>query len=78
MWDNTDEAVGLHFRHSFGPENNMTADAKRVGLFVPAASYYWVDTFCNDDGLGSIYYWSSTLDTEDPYDAWVFYTSYSA
>lgn len=44
-------------------------------IFLPAAGYYWADTFC--DAGGSSYYWSSMLDTDYPYDAWNFYFSYS-
>ena len=38
MRDNTDEAVGLHFRHSFSPENNMTAEAIESALHRKYAS----------------------------------------
>ena len=45
-----------------------------ASLFLPAAGYYWAETFCDE---GSCEYWSSVLDTEEPYDAWLLYISYS-
>ena len=60
-----------------GVNGRLFTASNGASLFLPAAGYYWGDTFCNDDGAGSIYYWSSMLDTDDPYYAWVFYSSYS-
>ncbi len=69
MWDNTDEAVGLQCRHSFGPENNMTADANiGEGLFLPAAGYRWDGELNNAGSNGN--YWSSSLNTDNPNNAW--------
>ena len=61
----------------YGVNGRLFTASNGASIFLPAAGYYWGDTFCNDDGFGSIYYWSSKLDTEDPYNAWVFYSSYS-
>lgn len=70
-----------HTTHTWTTQNGVNGRlfkaSNGASLFMPAAGYYWGDTFCNDDGLGSIYYWSSMLETDDPYNAWVFYSSYS-
>ena len=59
-----------------GVNGRLFTASNGVSIFLPAAGYYWGDTFC--DVGNSIYYWSSWLDIEDPYDAWTFYFSYSA
>lgn len=42
-------------------------------LFLPAAGYRWDDELYNVGSLGN--YWSSSLYTDYPYDAWGFYFS---
>jgi retron-type reverse transcriptase len=46
----------------------MTADAKRVDLFLPAAGYR-NDSSLNNDGTNGNY-WSSSLNTDNPNNAW--------
>ena len=67
-----------HTTHTLTTQNGVNGRlftaSNGASLFLPAAGYYWGNTFCDE---GSCEYWSNMLDTEEPYDAWLLYISYS-
>ena len=53
-----------------GVDGRLLTGSNGKSLFLPAAGYRYGSRFNNAGEYG--FYWSSTLDTDHPYDAWYF------
>ena len=67
MRDNTDEAVGLQKGIPSAPKTTRPL-SQPSGLFLPAAGYRNGTSLNNAGTNGN--YWSSSLNTENPNNAW--------
>ena len=72
QWEELMENTTNKWTTQNGVEGRLfTSKKNSESLFLPAAGYRWVGDL---DHVGSGgYYWSSSLDTDDPNDAWYFY-----